>query len=282
LGHGLLRCPVCRLDLTTAAGALVCRNRHGFDLAREGYVNLLRGGRRHPAAGGDSSAQLEQRRSFLDAGHFDAIASAIAGHVQHAGEKPPRGCWNVLDCGFGTGHHLARLEAALSQPTIGLGLDIARDAARHAARRWPRLAFAVADLWAEWPVKDAAVDLVLSIFAPRNFPEAARVLRRGGWIAVAYPGPEHLRELSHRFGLLNHRARKSERLVAEMKRWIGPPAIVRHRREASLDAAAVRAAIMMGPNAHHIAPSMLKAGIGPMAVTFDIAIMLARKEEKTP
>jgi hypothetical protein len=76
-GHGLLRCPVCRLDLTTAAGALVCRNRHGFDLAREGYVNLLRGGRRHPAAGGDSSAQLEHRGSCLDAGHFDAIASAI-------------------------------------------------------------------------------------------------------------------------------------------------------------------------------------------------------------
>ena len=281
-GHGLLRCPVCRLDLTVAEGALVCRNRHGFDLAREGYVNLLRSGRRRPAAGGDSSAQLGHRRSFLDAGHFDAIASAIARHVQHAGAKPPYGCWHVLDGGFGTGHHLARLEAALSLPSIGLGLDIAKDAARHAARRWPRLAFAVADLWAEWPVKDAAVDLVISIFAPRNFPEAARVLRRGGWIAVAYPGPEHLRELGHRFGLLNHHARKSERIVAEANHWIGAPTIVRHRREVILDGVAVRAAIMMGPNAHHIAPSMLAAGIGPMAVTFDIAILLARTREKMP
>jgi 23S rRNA (guanine745-N1)-methyltransferase len=281
-GHGLLRCPVCRLDLTQAAGALVCRNRHGFDLAREGYVNLLRGGRRHPAAGGDSSAQLEHRRSFLDAGHFDAVASAIAGHVQHPGEKPPCGCWHVLDCGFGTGHHLARLQAALSQPAIGLGLDISRDAARDAARRWPRLAFAVADLWAEWPVQDAAVDLVVSIFAPRNFPEAARVLRRGGWIAVAYPGPQHLRELQHRFGLLNHHARKSQRIIAQTNRCIGPPTLVRHHREVTLDAAAVRAAIMMGPNAHHIAPSMLAAETGPMAVAFDIAILLARKGEKMP
>jgi 23S rRNA (guanine745-N1)-methyltransferase len=281
-GHGFLRCPVCRLDLTTAAGALVCRNRHGFDLAREGYVNLLRGGRRHPAAGGDGSAQLGHRRSFLDAGHFDAIASAIAGYLQHAGAKPAHGCWHVLDCGFGTGHHLARLEAALSQPSIGLGLDIARDAARQAARRWPALAFAVADLWAEWPVKDAAIDLVISIFAPRNFPEAARVLRRGGWLAVAYPGPEHLRELSHRFGLLTHHARKSERIIAETNRWIGPSTIVRHRREVTLDAVAARAAIMMGPNAHHIAPSMLAAEFGPMAVTFDIAILLARKRKKMP
>jgi 23S rRNA (guanine745-N1)-methyltransferase len=131
-------------------------------------------------------------------------------------------------------------------------------------------------------VKDAAVDLVISIFAPRNFPEAARVLRRGGWIAVAYPGPEHLRELSHRFGLLNHHARKSERIVAEANHWIGAPTIVRHRREVILDGVAVRAAIMMGPNAHHIAPTMLAAGIGPMAVTFDIAILLARTREKMP
>jgi hypothetical protein len=59
-GHGLLRCPVCRLELTTAAGALVCRNRHSFDLAREGYVNLLSSRKRQPASGGDSPEQLLQ------------------------------------------------------------------------------------------------------------------------------------------------------------------------------------------------------------------------------
>jgi len=63
---------------------------------------------------------------------------------------------------------------------------------------------------------------------------------------------------------------------------IGPPTIVRHHREVVLDGAAVRAAIMMGPNAHHIAPSMLAVEIGPMAVTFDIAILLAQTREKMP
>jgi 23S rRNA (guanine745-N1)-methyltransferase len=281
LGHRLLRCPVCRLDLTVAAGALVCPRRHAFDLAREGYVNLLRGWKHRPANGGDGPAQLEHRQAFLDAGYFGAIALAIAGHVQHDGNKPEGGCWHVLDCGFGTGHHLAKLEAALSLPVVGLGLDISKDAARRAARRWPRLGFAVADLWAEWPVKDATVDLVTSIFAPRNFPETARVLRRGGWIAVAYPGPEHLRELRHRFGLLDHHARKSERLVAAANRLIGPPTIVRHHREVILNGAAVRAVIMMGPSAHHIAPQKLAAETGPTAVTFDIAILFARTSERT-
>jgi hypothetical protein len=63
---------------------------------------------------------------------------------------------------------------------------------------------------------------------------------------------------------------------------IGPPTVIRHRRDVVLDGAAVRAAIMMGPNAHHIAPSMLAAEIGTMAVTFDIAILLARIQDKMP
>src|SRR5437879_7670623 len=92
-GHRLLRCPVCRLELTAAAGALVCRNRHSFDLAREGYVNLLLSGRHRAAAGGDSTTQLQHRAEFLDAGHFDAIAGTIAGHVEQANAKPASGPW---------------------------------------------------------------------------------------------------------------------------------------------------------------------------------------------
>jgi 23S rRNA (guanine745-N1)-methyltransferase len=280
-GHGLLRCPVCRRDLAPAPGSLVCHNGHRFDLAREGYVNLLRGARRQPAAGGDSSAQLEQRRAFLGAGHFEAITSVIAEQVQHQRMMPECDCWHVLDGGFGTGHHLARMEAVLSSPVVGLGLDISKHASRHAARRWPKLAFAVADLWAEWPVKDAAIDLVLSVFAPRNFPETARVLRHGGWIAVAYPGPEHLRELRQRFNLLDQHGRKSERIIAAVNRLIGPTTFVRYHREVILDEEAIRAVIMMGPNARYIESSTLTAGLGSLAVTFDVSILLARHTANT-
>lgn len=182
LGHGLLRCRLCKFELTAAVGVLVCRNHHGFDLAREGYVNLLRGNRRRPpTAGGDSPEQLPHRAAFLDAGHFDAITGTIAEHLGQNDDKLTFGRWHILDAGFGTGYHLARLASALRPPAIGLGLDIAKDAARQAARRWSMLAFAVADVWSEWPVHDASVDLVISIFAPKNFREAARVLRPRGW-----------------------------------------------------------------------------------------------------
>jgi 23S rRNA (guanine745-N1)-methyltransferase len=281
-GHGLLRCPVCRLELTAAAGALVCRNRHGFDLAREGYVNLLSSRRRRPAGGGDSAVQLRHRAAFLDAGYFDAIAGTIAEYVQQADANPTFGRWCILDAGSGTGHHLARITEALPPLVVGIGLDISKDAARLAARRWPILAFAVANLWTEWPVQDAAVDLVISIFAPRNFPEAARVLRPGGWLAVVYPGTDHMAELSDRFGLLRQDKHAARRYSEAARRFIGTPTIHRLLSHTVLDGAAIRSAILMGPNARHTTPSTLDAEPGPLTVSFDIAVLFARKTERNP
>jgi len=274
-GHGLLRCPVCRLDLTAASGALSCHNRHSFDLAREGYVNLLLGSYRRPAAGGDSSEQLRHRALFLEAVYFDAIATTIVSRLPPAGSM--RSGWRVLDAGFGTGHHLAGIAAALKAPMIGLGLDIARGAARRAARRWPELAFAVADLWAEWPVRDKAADLVISIFAPKNFAEAARVLRPGGWLAVAYPGADHLAELNRRFGLMQQHPHKMRDYMEAAGRLVGPCIVARLFRRSVLDGAAIRDAVLMGPNARHIAPAALNGEAGQLSVTFDVSILLARK-----
>ena len=75
---------------------------------------------------------------------------------------------------------------------------------------YPDFAFAVADVWRDWPMRDACTDLVISIFAPRNFAEAARVLRPGGVLAVAFPGPDHLIELRREFGLIDQSEGKTE------------------------------------------------------------------------
>ena len=179
-GYGLLRCPVRRLDLTAAAGALTCPNRHSFDFARKGYVKLLRSRQHLPSAGGDNSEQLEHREAFLRRGHFDAVTATTATRVTQTGAAPAAGCWRVADAGSGAGYHLGRIAAVLSAPVVGLGLDTAREAARRAARRSPQHGFVVADLWEEWPAKSAVADLVLSIFEPKNFAETARVLTPGG------------------------------------------------------------------------------------------------------
>jgi 23S rRNA (guanine745-N1)-methyltransferase len=275
-GHGLLRCPICRLEFIASGGTLACSNRHSFDLARSGYVNLIHGRRRQPAGGGDNAHQLRHRASFLDAGHFDAVDETMARHVKSVTEAVGK-CWRVLDLGCGTGHHLGKMAAALEAPVVGLGLDISPEAGRHAARRWPELAFAIADVWREWPVRDAVADLVISVLAPKNFPETARVLRPGGVFAMAYPGPNHLIELRQFFGLMRQHEKKADRYATAVAQHIGSPAITRFVRRKKLNAAAVRDAILMGPNALRATTAAVEIGAETLHVTFDMVILFARK-----
>ena len=118
------------------------------------------------------------------------------------------------------------------------------------------------------------------IYAPKNYPEMARVLRPGGWLALAYRGPEHLIELRDRFGLLRQNE-KSPGLYADMAtRWVGPSSVTRLRRRAAFDPAMTRAAILMGPNARHVDLSILYVGSPRLSVTFDINVLFARKPER--
>jgi 23S rRNA (guanine745-N1)-methyltransferase len=261
----LFRCPVCRADLALTERTLRCPHRHSFDLARTGYVNLLTGHGAVPAEGGDDPQQLARRDAFLGQGHFDGITDAIRaelGSNRHT----------ILDAGCGTGHHLRRLAGS----NAAAGIDVSKDAAAYAARRHPDFAFAVADIWRDWPVHDAAVDVVLSIFAPKNFTEAARVLRPGGILAVAFPGPDHLIELRQAFGLLEQGEGKADTYSASMAEVLAPPSHRHIRTTTALDAADIANVILMGPNAHRIQPESLPSE-GGRAVTFDIELLIARK-----
>ena len=277
LGLALLRCPICSLDLTAAGGSLKCRNRHSFDIARTGYVNLLGGRRRLPGAGGDSAVQLRHRAAFLDAGHFDCIAAMIARRACQLSAAVDN-CWRVLDAGCGTGHHLGKVAATLKAPVVGLGLDISSEAGRHAARRWPALAFATADVWRPWPVRDAVVDLVMSVFAPKNFPETARVLRSGGLLAMAYPGPNHLAELRAGFGLMRQHEAKADRYLEAAAKHVGSPTTARLVRRVMLGLSGVRDVILMGPNAHGVTRTALEIDAQSLRVTFDVVMLFARKQ----
>jgi hypothetical protein len=114
-GHRLLRCPICNLGLAARGGALVCGNGHSFDVAREGYVNLLPGVRLLPAAGGDGFAQLQRPSAFLDAGHFDFITAEIAQRLQHTEVGSAGGGRQVLDAGRAAEAY-AVIEAAEPNP----------------------------------------------------------------------------------------------------------------------------------------------------------------------
>lgn len=179
------RCPHCGEPLTADDRTWSCSGGHVFDRAREGYVNLLVGGRKAGGPSGDDDTMVTARREVFDAGCYDPIIDAVAAAV--VGE----GAATVLDAGCGEGTYLARACAGGAE---GWGIDISKVAVRTAARRYRSCTFAVASSY-RLPFADGVFDAVIDVFSPRPFDELLRVLAPGGVAVVVTPGPGHLAEL---------------------------------------------------------------------------------------
>lgn len=268
-----LCCPICHTSLSAGGNTLRCPNGHAYDVAREGYVNLLAGrrGARRSEQGGDTRAMLAARRRFLERGYYDPVAETIGNLVAgHIGMLPPVGVAGrlVLDLGCGEGYYLGKVREALSAAgkceviQFG-GLDLSKEAARLAARRHPACAFAVADLNHRLPVVDAAGDVLLNVFAPRNPAEFRRIIAPEGLLVVVIPGADHLRELRDTLGLLAIEEEKERRVV---ERFAGlfaplPPRTLDYRLDLARED--VHDLVLMTPNAWHLTPEA-RAAVGAL------------------
>ena len=246
----LLRCPVCGSGLSSAARSLRCENGHNYDVARQGYVNLLPGGARPGSA--DTAEMVTARESFLTAGHFAGLRDFVSGVALQAAAGRARGAEGcVLEVGAGTGYYLAAVLDRLPG-RVGIALDISKFAARRAARAHERMAAVVCDAWNTLPVVDASASLILDIFAPRNPPEFRRVLRPDGALIVVTPSPRHLQELVAGLGLLKVDARKPERLEQSLSGDFELSGRAEYEEKLRLTSAEVLALAAMGPSAHHL------------------------------
>ncbi|MBQ4321309.1 MAG: methyltransferase domain-containing protein [Oscillospiraceae bacterium] len=178
------RCPVCGEELAPRERQLVCANGHSFDVAKQGYVNLLRTGnglKRH----GDDAAMVQSRRAFLEKGFYAPIRDAV---VRAAAPFAAEGL--ILDAGCGEGYYT---EAVSRVPgALVWGTDISREAAKACGKRGISCAVATS---ARLPLKDGAAKGVMCLFAPLENREFARILQPGGKLVLAVPLREHLWEL---------------------------------------------------------------------------------------
>jgi 23S rRNA (guanine745-N1)-methyltransferase len=269
----LLSCPHCAGALSRSGGSVTCANGHAFDVARSGYLSLLPGDAKLGSA--DTAEMVASRAAFLAAGHFEPLAEVVAGEAERAlggqAERPPTGC--VLDLGAGTGWYLARVLDRLPG-RVGLALDLSKHALRRAARAHPQIAAVACDAWRPLPVRDSVAELVLSVFAPRNGPEIARVLRPSGALLVVTPTGRHLGELIEPLGLLTVDERKDERLAAALDAHLDLERRVEREWPLDLAAADVANAVAMGPSARHVTPG---EAASRTAVTASVAISTYRR-----
>jgi 23S rRNA (guanine745-N1)-methyltransferase len=244
----LLACPHCGGGLARAGGSVACPNGHSFDVARSGYLSLLPGDARTGTA--DTAAMVAAREAFLGSGHFERLAEALTAEAERSAPAP--GC--VLDLGTGTGWYLARVLDRLPGHA-GLALDLSKHALRRAARAHERIAAVACDAWRPLPVRDGVAALVLSVFAPRNGPEIARVLRPGGALLVVTPTERHLAELVERLGLITVDERKDERLAATLDAHLDLERRTEHQWTLDLASDDVVNLVAMGPSARHRTPT---------------------------
>lgn len=194
-GFGAFRCPLCAGTLTAEGRTLRCAARHSFDLAAEGYVNLLPPQAKRTKDPGDSREMVAARRRFLQAGHYAPFGEALGALCRELAKtaRDPHAP-HLLDAGCGEGWYSRAAAEALTAtgcaPLVA-GFDIAKPAVRLAAKAQPGAAFAVAGSFA-MPVRDGWADLLLNIFSPMAREEFLRVLAPGGVLIYAVPGPEHL------------------------------------------------------------------------------------------
>jgi 23S rRNA (guanine745-N1)-methyltransferase len=183
-----LRCPVCGAPLSPQDKMVGCENGHPFNVAKEGYVNLLLSHQRKSKMPGDDPEMVMARRRFFDSGAYDSLTDLVC----HADAfKPPS--LAVLDSGCGEGHLLG----ALSEKNDGFfcGIDISKKAVQVASKRHKKATWLVANGMREIPMADASMDVILSVLAPRNNEEFRRILKPGGVLLIGVPGPNHLIEL---------------------------------------------------------------------------------------
>ena len=179
-----LICPKCKETLEKTEKSLVCRNRHCYDIAKEGYVNLLPSSKNGSLIGDNRDMALS-RRDFLNKGYFSALAEALGVELKKAEAVSP--C--VLDICCGEGYYSSFLKKSYHGDF--LGFDISKEMIRLAAKRKSGVSYFVANM-TDIPLSDESVDFAIHLFAPFFENEFYRILKKGGTLVSVTPGKEHL------------------------------------------------------------------------------------------
>ena len=180
-------CPICQENLTLVETSFKCCNRHSFDLAKFGYINLEP---QIKQSANYDKENFQNRQQILEAGFYQAILEAVSDLLSNS-----KNAKTILDIGCGEGFYSRKLQERHPDKTF-YAFDISKDSVQIAAKSEPNWAvnWFVGDL-ARLPIKDASMDILLDIFSPANYGEFRRVLSKDGILIKVIPTKNHLKEI---------------------------------------------------------------------------------------
>lgn len=250
-------CPICKQPLAEAGRSLLCANKHTFDIARQGYVNLLL---KKPENLYEDKALFQARRAVYEAGFFGGVVAALQ-------KALPNGPW--LDAGCGEGSLVAAL-ASQNRPAIGL--DIARPAVAMAAGSFKGHAWCVGDL-CSIPLADGSLAAIVNMLTPANYAEFDRVLRPDGLLLKVVPAPCHLQEIRAAMGKGAYEHTLDE-AVAVFSRRFALAKTENIRYTVDCDETLTAQVFAMTPLTAHEARPSLAAG----PITVDVTLLVGHKQ----
>ncbi|EWH09359.1 rRNA (guanine-N(1)-)-methyltransferase [Catenovulum agarivorans DS-2] len=169
-----------------------CVNKHNFDYAKQGYLNLLPVQFKRSKQPGDDKTMVEARCRFLNSGVYQQIALSVVDLCLQPGSR-----LSLLDAGCGEGYYLRQFAQQVAGAEL-IGLDISKEAIISAARQ-NRLAqqnvqYLVASN-KSIPIADNSLSHILCMFGFPVYCEFARKLDKSGQLVLVESGENHLIEL---------------------------------------------------------------------------------------
>ena len=164
----LLQCPFCKFTLHfDGERSYVCENKHNFDLAKQGYLNLFPVNKKKSKSPGDSEMMVKSRREFLESGFYDPLMKEIKRVIEEEIKFDKREL-TILDSGCGEGYYSENALSNLDEIKSNIfGTDISKYAVKHAAGRYKENFYFVSSIY-HLPVKTDSLDLILSVFSPNT------------------------------------------------------------------------------------------------------------------
>lgn len=191
------QCPLCHQPLSLNDKTFKCENNHQFDMAKEGYVNLMPAHHKRSKDPGDNKEMMQARRRFLESNYYEPLRQEVAGICC----KYTAGTTHqLLDIGCGEGYYTDQVQQSLrlqDENAATFGLDISKVAIRYASKRYPHCHFSVASSH-RLPFSDQSLDAILRIYAPCKAEELRRVVKDNGVVITVTPGSRHLYQLRER------------------------------------------------------------------------------------
>jgi len=299
-------CPLCQSPLQLGAKSWTCDasqqaslmadgktpaklSHHSFDVARQGYVNLLPVQQKKSKAPGDSPDSIAARQRFLAAGHYaplqnliseqlaqlaieDQVEQPVEEQVAESVASKTGQCW--ADIGSGEGYYtLAMREALVKQSIDSL---IAVDISKPAVVTLAKASKAAGVLWQQdtvqtaasipcpiYPLVASAAHLPLApgslkgistIFSP-ILPEVfAEMLQAQGWLVIAKPDIGHL--ASVREALFESvREHDSDKFLSQLEPYFTQQAVLSCTQELQLNQADLADLLTMTPYAYRAQPA---------------------------